>query len=256
MEPGFLGVPGVDGWLFAALTAGSFFTHFFGMVAGAAGGLMFLAVLATVFPPVIVVPMHTVVQLVTNVGRVAIMRSYVIKDVLLPFLAGAVIGALFGAQIFITLSTGLLQGIIALFILLASWLPSVAGMGTTRGRFSIVGFAATFFGVFVSATGTMVGPFVQHATPDRRYYVATYGALLAIMHTAKLAAFLSVGIALGAYAPLIIALTGAGIVATWLGRMALDHMPERLFRTVFRVILTLLALRLLYVAARELGLVA
>jgi uncharacterized membrane protein YfcA len=254
MESGFLGVPGVDGWLFAALTAGSFFTHFFGMVTGAAGGLMLLAFLATVFPPVIVVPMHTLVQLATNIGRVAIMWRYVVKDVLLPFLIGALIGALAGAQIFITLSAGVLQGIIALFILLASWLPSIAGMGTTRGRFSGVGFAATFLGVFVSATGTMVGPFVHHATPDRRNYVATFGALMAIMHTAKLAAFLSVGIALSAYAPLITALTAAGFAATWVGRMALDRIPERLFRTVFRFILTLLALRLLYVATRELGL--
>lgn len=253
MESDFLGVPGVDIWLFAALTAGSFFTHFFGMVTGAAGGLMLLAVLATAFPPVVVVPMHTIVQLATNVGRVAIMRSYVIRDVLIPFLIGAIIGAMAGAQIFIALSTGLLQGIIALFILLASWLPSVAGMGSTHGRFGVVGFAATFLGVFVSATGTMVGPFVHHTTPDRHNYVATYGALMAIMHTAKLAAFLSVGVALGAYAPLIIALTGAGIAATWAGRLALDHMPERLFRTVFRFILTLLALRILWVAARELG---
>lgn len=253
MEPGFLGVPGVDGWLFAALTVGSFLTHFFGMVTGAAGGLLLLAILATVFPPVIVVPMHTLVQLATNIGRVALMWRYVVRDVLSPFLAGSVIGALLGAQIFVALSTGLLQGIIALFILLTGWLPSVAGMGTTRGRFSLVGLVATFFGVFVSATGTMISPFVQHATPDRRNYTATYGALLAIMHTTKLAAFLSVGIALGAYAPLIIAMTGAGIAATWVGRMTLDRMPERLFRTVFRIILTLLAIRLLYIAAKELG---
>lgn len=253
MEPGFLGVPGVDGWLFAALTVGSFLTHLFGMVTGAAGGLLLLAILATVFPPVIVVPMHTLVQLATNIGRVALMWRYVVRDVLLPFLAGSVIGALLGAQIFVALSTGLLQGIIALFILLTGWLPSVAGMGTTRGRFGLVGLVATFFGVFVSATGTMISPFVQHATPDRRNYTATYGALLAIMHSTKLAAFLSVGIALGAYAPLIIAMTGAGIAATWVGRMTLDRMPERLFRTVFRIILTLLAIRLLYVAAKELG---
>src|SRR5690242_6820140 len=85
MGPGFLGVPGVDGWLFAALTVGSFLTHFVGMVTGAAGGLLLLAVLATVFPPVIVVPMHTLVQLATNIGRVAIMWRYVVPDVLLPF---------------------------------------------------------------------------------------------------------------------------------------------------------------------------
>ena len=255
MEPGFLGVPGVDAWLFAALAAGSFFTHFFGMVTGAAGGLMLLAILATVFPPVVVVPLHTVVQLVSNVGRVAIMWTYVVREVLLPFLAGSVVGAVAGAQIFVTLPTGLLQGIIATFILLAVWLPRVARVGSARGRFAVVGFAATFLGVFVSATGTLVGPFVHHATPDRRNYVATFGAVMAIMHTSKLAAFVAVGIALGAYAPLIVALIGAGILATWAGRMALDHVPERLFRSVFRFILTGLALRLLWVAAREAGLV-
>ena len=41
------------------------------------------------------------------------------------------------------------------------------------------------------------------------------------------------------------------LVATWAGRQTLDHVPERLFRIVFRIILTLLALRLLWVAARE-----
>lgn len=252
MEPGFLGVPGVDGWVFAALTAGSFFTHFFGMVAGTAGGLMLLAILATVFPPVIVVPMHTLVQLVSNIGRVAMMWSYVLRELLLPFLAGAAIGAFAGAKIFVSLSAGVLQGIIAIFIILAAWLPSLATMGEARGRFAVVGFGATFLGVFVSATGTLVGPFVHHATSDRRNYVATFGALMTIMHAAKMVAFVTVGIALGAYTPLIISLIASGIAATWAGRIALDHMPERVFRTVFRVILTILAIRLLWVAGREL----
>ena len=34
------------------------------------------------------------------------------------------------------------------------------------------------------------------------------------------------------------------------GRRLLDHVPERLFRIVLKVILTLLALRLMWVAAR------
>lgn len=250
MEPGFLGVPGVDPWLFAALTAGAFLTHFFGMVVGAAGGLMLLAILATVFPPMVVIPLHTVVQLVSNMGRVAIMWSYVVRELILPFLGGAIIGAAAGAQIFVALPAGLLQGIIAVFILLALWLPKLAQLGGTRRRFIVVGFAATFLGVFVSATGTLVGPFVHHATPDRRNYVATFGALMAVMHAAKLVAFMSVGIALHAYAPLIAALIAAGILATWVGRFALDHVPEKFFRTVFRVILTLLAIRLMWVAGR------
>lgn len=254
MESSFLGVPNVDVWLFVGLAVASFLTHFFGMVTGAAGGLLLLAVLASFFPPVVVVPLHTIIQLVTNVGRVVIMWRLVLRQLLLPFLVGSAIGAAAGAQIFISLPTGVLQGIIACFILISMWLPRIAQLGEAKGRFAVVGFAATFLGVFVSATGTMVGPFVHHATPDRRNYVATFGALMVIMHATKLIAFISVGIALHAYAPLIVAMTAAGIFATWVGRKALDHVPEKLFRTVFRVILTLLAIRLLFVAARQAGL--
>lgn len=253
MEPGFLGVPGVDPWLFAALVAGSFFTHFFGMVTGAAGGLLLLAFLASVFPPVVVIPLHTLVQLASNIGRVAIMWSYVVRELLVPFLLGAVLGAALGAQIFVSLPSGLLQGIIASFILIAIWLPRVARAGGASKRFAVVGFGATFLGVFVSATGTLVSPFVHHATKDRRNYVATFGALMVIMHTAKAGAFMTVGIALGAYTPLIVAMIASGILATWVGRLALDHVPEKFFRTVFRFILTILAIRLFWVAARSAG---
>lgn len=254
MTTGFLGVPDVDIWLFAALTAASFLTHFFGMVTGAAGGLLLLATLASFFPPVVVVPMHTIIQLATNIGRIAIMWRYVLRELLLPFLIGSAIGAFAGAQIFIALPDGVLQGIIACFILISMWLPKIAQLGEARGRFGVVGFAATFLGVFVSATGTMVGPFVHHAVTDRRNYVATFGALMVIMHSTKLIAFISVGIAMHAYAPLIVALIASGIFATWVGRFVLDRVPENFFRVVFRVILTLLAIRLLWVAVRQTGL--
>lgn len=255
MEQSFLGVPDVDVWLFVGLAVASFCTHFFGMVTGAAGGLLLLAILATFFPPAVVIPLHTVVQLVSNVGRVIMMREHVVREIMLPFLAGSAIGAFLGAQVFITLPVGVLQGIIALFILFAVWMRRVGQVGSARNRFAAVGFAATFLGVFVSASGTLVGPFCAHASPDRRNYVATFGALMVIVHTCKVAAFMTVGIALGAYAPLIVAMIATGLLATWAGRRTLDHVPERLFRSVFKVILTLLALRLLWVAAHEAGLV-
>jgi uncharacterized membrane protein YfcA len=99
-----------------------------------------------------------------------------------------------------------------------------------------------------------VAPFLHHAVADRRNYVATFGALMIIMHTTKFAAFLTVGIALHRYAPLIVALIASGIFATWVGSHVLNKVPEKLFRTVFKIVLTMLALRLFYVAGTELGL--
>ncbi len=249
MESEFLGVPEVGVWLFAGLAAASFITTFLGVVTGAAGGLLLLAILATFFPPVVLIPLHTLVQLGGNLGRIALMRNHILSPILVPFTVGSIIGGIAGAQLFVTLPAGLLQGIIATFILFALWIPRVGQFGPERGRFALLGFAATFLGVFVSATGTLVTPFLAHATPDRRNYVATFGAVMAIVHMSKLVAFGLAGVAIGAYLPLIAAMIATTFLATWLGRMMLDWVPERVFRIVLKVILTTLALRLLWVAA-------
>lgn len=249
MESEFLGMPGVDVWVFVGLAAASFLTTFLGMVTGAAGGLLLLAILAYVFPPVVLVPLHTAVQLGGNIGRVMMMHEYVLRPILLPFVVGSITGGIAGAQIFVSLPSRLLQGIIASFILFALWVPKVGSFGPERGRFAMVGFLSTFIGVFVSATGTLVAPFLNSASPDRRNYVATFGAVMAIAHTAKMLAFMLAGVAIGVYLPLIAAMIGTMVLATWLGRKVLDKVPEKQFRVVLKIILSLLALRLLWVAA-------
>jgi uncharacterized membrane protein YfcA len=133
-------------------------------------------------------------------------------------------------------------------------LPRVSEIGAPRGRFALLGFGVTFLGVFVSATGTLLSPFIAGASPDRRNHVATYGAVMAIVHLCKMVAFGVIGIAIGAYLPLAAAMIAATFAGNLAGRRTLDHVPEHVFRIVFRVILTLLALRLMWVAAREAGL--
>ena len=61
MEAGFLGVPDVDGLIFFGLSVASLFTAFIVAVTGSAGGLLLLGTLALVFPPAVLIPIHTVV---------------------------------------------------------------------------------------------------------------------------------------------------------------------------------------------------
>ena len=79
--------------------------------------------------------------------------------------------------------------------------------------------------------------------------VATHATLMTFQHIFKVIAFGVVGFAFAPYWPLLIGLIGFGTVGTYYGRLALDHLPERLFRIAVRVILTLLGIRLLYAAA-------
>ncbi|MEE8332543.1 MAG: sulfite exporter TauE/SafE family protein [Alphaproteobacteria bacterium] len=255
MESQFLGVPDIDGWIFFGLTVAAFVTAVIGMVTGTGGGLVLLALMAIFFTPAVLIPMHTVVQLGSGFTRAIQMWSWVLKPLIPPFLIGIVIGAVLGTQIFFSLSSAALQAVIGGAIITLAWLPKLARAGGERNRFAVLGFLATFLGVFISATGTMLSPFIASASPDRRNHAATMAALMGMVHIAKLVAFGVVGVAIGAYAPLMVAMIMAGMLGNWVGVRALNRIPERLFRIVFQVLLTVLALRMLWRAAVEYGLI-
>ncbi len=254
METQFLGVPDISALVFFGLALASLCTAFIATVTATAGGLLLLGTLALVFPPAVLIPVHTVVQLGDNTGRVVILWRYILPATLLPFLLGSAIGAAAGAQIFVTLPTAALQGILGAFIILFAWMPKFARPGSQRSRFAVVGFAATFLGMFVSATGSILGPFVASASPERRNLVATFSALMLIGHLCKLVAFGLLGVALAAYLPLMAAMIATATLGNWLGSHVLNRIPERAFRLVFQVVMTVLALRLLWRAAVEAGL--
>jgi uncharacterized membrane protein YfcA len=250
----FLGTPDVGLLLFVGLAAASFATAFIGVFTGAAGGVILLALMAMAMPPLALIPVHTVVMLGTGAARTVMMWRYVMHGTLVPFIVGAAIGAAAGAKIFVSLSAGWLYLILGVFTLLVTWMPHFGRLGAERGRFAVLGFVATFLGVFVSATGTLIAPFIASAAPDRRAHVATMGALMAVAHVLKLAAFSFLGFAVASYVPLMVAMIAAGALGNWLGEVALMRTTERRFWMVFQLVLTVLGLRLVWSGVRDLGL--
>ena len=163
------------------------------------------------------------------------------------------IGAFAGAQIFTTLPSVILQGMLGIFILVVMYTPKLGAGGPERLRFGVLGGAATFLGIFVSATGTFLSPFVAHASKDRHVHVSTMATLMAISHISKLVAFGFVGLAIGAYLPLVVLMILGTVAGNWIGQRTLTRMPEKLFRRIFQILLTILALRLLVGAVLEAG---
>ena len=244
----FLGMVGINAWVFAGLSLAAATTAFIAAIVGTAGGLLLIAVMAFVFPPALLIPIHTVVQL-GAAGSMAISRwRYLMRETVLPFTIGTVIGAAHGGQIFVSLPENLLLLALGVSILALAWVPKIARFGPERGRFAFMGFVVTFLGIFISATGTLLASFTVAIAPDRRNHIATLGALMTIVHIAKLAAFILLGVSFGNYVPLITAMIVTSFIGTWIGKYALDIVPERLFRIAIKTMLTLMALRLIWVA--------
>lgn len=233
-------------WAFVGLCAVSFLGSFIAAALGLGGGVLVIAVMAMVLPPPVLIPLHGIVQLGSNLGRALLMLRDVLRRAVLPFTIGTIIGTTVGANTIIVLPTWILEGILGLFVLYATWVPNFQASAPGAAKFMGVGVGSGFATMFVGGTGPLIAPFANAACEERQQVVATHATLMSLQHLVKVFAFGFIGFAISAYIPLLVGLLAFGFAGTYVGRMVLNRLPERVFRIGLKTILTLLAAKLLY----------
>ncbi len=239
----------LDPWSFALLCGVSFLGGFTTAALGLGGGSLVFAAMALFLTPTVLIPVHGVVQLGSNIGRAALMFRHMLYQILPAFLAGTILGAVLGGQLVIALPISLLQMILALFILYTTWAPGFRASNPRKKTFFGLGAIGAFVTMFVGATGPLVAPFAAAACPMRQQVVATHAMLMSVQHGLKVITFGFLGFAFGPYIPLLAGLIAFGFAGTFAGKQALNKLPEAMFRVGLKTILTLISLRLLYGAA-------
>lgn len=237
---------GLTGWWFLGLCAISFVGSLIAAALGLGGGILVLAVMALVLPPTVLIPVHGVVQLGSNLGRALFMARRVLYLVVPAFIAGAGIGAAAGAYVVVALPLWLLLALLAVFVLYGTWSPGFRSARPGRAVFFAVGAGSSLVTMLVGATGPLIAPFVSAACGERRQVVATHAMLMSVQHGIKVLAFGLLGFAFGPYLPLLAGLLAFGLLGTWAGGKLLARLPEDVFRRGLRMILTVLAARLFY----------
>lgn len=234
-----------------ALILFSAITSFVTAAAGIGGGIMMVAVMAVLMPTHAVIPVHGVVQIGSNGGRTAIMLRNVQWQVMLPFCAGSVVGAAIGGLTVVELPPAILNIGLALFILYSVWAPPLSA----PGRFKVIatGVFSSFLTMFFGATGTFVSAMVKSMRLGRLEHVATHAACMLAQHFIKVIAFGLLGFNYGPYAGLVVIMIASGFLGTVVGKHVLVKMNDVLFHRVLAVMLSLLALRLLYEGVALLG---
>lgn len=237
-------------WLLVTL---SFATSALTAAIGAGGGLLMLAAMAALLPPMAVIPVHGLVQLGSNLGRTAMARRHIARDLTLTIMLGAIGGTALGAAVLVQIPEQWLQFSIAAFILLIVWTPR-SNTAVAASNRSAVAFGA-FFGflsLFVGATGPLVNAYIQRFGLGRFGTVATMAACLSGLHLLKLVAFTAAGFEWQRWLVLVAVMIASGAAGTWCGLRALGRLSEQQFATALRLVLTLLALNLLYRGLRQL----
>lgn len=231
-----------------ALICLSFITSAISAAFGLGGGVAMLIALLSLTPPVVALPVHALVQIGSNAGRAWMLKPYVMVAVVRWFIPGSILGVAVASQLIVTLPGQVLQLVLAVFILWAVWAPKIDSLQVPDKAYFMVGAGTSFATMFLGATGPLLAVFLSPVRYGRDRTVSTHAACMTIQHLLKVIAFGFLGFVLTEWLVLVAAMILSGLLGTWLGRALLQRLPEQLFRRLFKAVLSILALRLLYKA--------
>jgi len=233
----------------AALMAVSFVGSFITAAFGIGGGVVVLAVLASLLPPVALIPIHGVVQLGSNTGRALILRTHISRPVFGAFVTGAVIGAIVGGLVAVDLPPAVIQIAVGTFVLWSVFFRPPAILAQSAW---LVGGVSSALTMFFGATGPFVAAYIKTLGFERMTHVATHAACMTAQHGLKVVTFGILGFAFGPYLALVAGMIAFGFAGTVVGRRVLMKIDEKIFGYALSTMLIALALRLIWAGATEL----
>ena len=230
--------------LFSAfiMVLASFATSAITAALGIGGGLAMLALMGLVLPVAALIPIHGIVQLGSNLGRTWRMQNHLIFSFLTPFILGAALGALIGGSIAIKLPDTILKVTLGIFIIVITWAHLPKSLNLSRRTIGIGGFITTVLTMFLGATGPLVIALLSRFFHDRKELVANTAAAMTIQHTFKTLAFGFFGFSFTSWLPLVAIMLIMGYLGTITGGHVLHTINERIFRKIFKIGISILAL--------------
>ena len=231
------------------LTVVAFGTSLVSGVLGMAGGLILLSALLLKLDPVIAVPVHGLVQLVSNGSRAWFLRQHVSWRAVLRFAWPLLPAGALGLLLLQRMPAAAGRVLIGLFVLVATWLPKAqggAGPSPNAWRGLPVGGALVgFFSTLVGATGPLLGPFILALELGPQGTIGTLAGCQIFQHASKVLLFGLGGFDFGAYALWTLGLCVAALLGTALGTRFLDRLRPSTFRLVIRLVISALSLELI-----------
>jgi len=228
------------------IIAGSFVASIFNAAFSAGGALIILAITSTVLPVQAIVPIHSTLLIGSTLTRVMFFWEYIDWKIVIPFLIGALLGAFIGARIYVELPESVVALAIGGVMLIAIWLPSVSWRPRLRHPWAIVGFIHSLLSTLF-AYGAVMHAVILHTGLNRRQIVGTLGGCLSGMSIFKIVGYASFGFDYSPYFHVIAAAIAVSLIGTAIGKVIVDKLSEQKFRIIFRALITVTALRLLYV---------
>jgi uncharacterized membrane protein YfcA len=214
-------------------------------VLGMGGGVLLLAMMPGLLPTSAILPLHAATQLASNLSRAAFDWRFVDLALIPAFALGALAGAWLGGELYRGMDLSWLPVVIGVFILVITWfeLPAVAGAG--QPALALLGFYQTGLGMVAGATGPLGSAVLMRRKRERDWLVVNTAVYMSVNHGLRVLAYFALGFSFVPWWPLLGGMVVAGIAGSWLGTRLRKHLPQRNFQRWFKLLVTVLALRMI-----------
>ena len=240
------------------LIIAAFITSIISAIIGMGGGVTLLGIMAIVIPEgYMVVALHGIIQLVSNITRTTIYREHVYQPILKKFFIGIVPGLLCAVLIIIglinsfnlnsasELKIDFLKPLIGIYIIWFLYLKKKRRIQSDK-IFLLIGSLSGLVTVFIGAAGPLIAPFFIDRDLTKENIVATKAACQAIGHLGKMPIFIYFfGVNYLHHWSVLLPLVLAVYFGTKIGKKSLGLLSEQFFKKLFRLVLTIIAIRLI-----------
>lgn len=239
-------------WLIAIA---AFFTATLSGVAGLGGGTVLIGIFyALGFAPVVAVPLHAAVQLISNGSRTLAYMKHVQWRAALWFGLGAIPAPFLIAPWVANADQNAIRLLMAALIAV-SLLPENKQSVKIPTHLAVLfaGLLNGSLGMFIGATGLVIGRLFLRPEWRKESVIGTLALCQSIGHLAKIGGFATLGLSAIARLDILLPLALATVLGTFSGRWLHNYVSEELFQKVFRLILLILAIKLAYDGVRGFG---
>ncbi len=215
-------------------------------IVGMAGGITLLGIMSALLPPAQVVPLHGVIQLISNSTRTVVFLKQVRWRVFLSYIGPLTLGVWLGTEIWsgrLDWFKPLIGLFIIFFLLSRRYLKRLRNL--PLWSFVPLGGVVGVLSLYVGATGPLIAPFFLRDDMENEQVIATKAACQTWGHLLKIPAFLSLGFNYRPHIALLLGMSAAVIVGTLLGKNILRRFSKEVFTIAYQIVLALIAVYLI-----------